>query len=436
MTTSNQQSFLIESQKWMALALLLLTGWILYLLAPVLSPFVMGAILAYLGDPLVDRLEKRKVPRTLGVSIVFILFSSIAVLAILMLVPLIQKQIVIMYESIPGFLKWINLTAIPWLEKQTGFSVETLEPGIIIDKLQEHLQSAGSIAASILSSVGSSSMALVLLITNLVLIPVVAFYLMRDWDHMVSKIQAMLPRKKVAMVTQLASEMDDVLGAFLRGQLLVMLALGIIYSVGLWMIGLNVALIIGMIAGLASIVPYLGFIVGIAAAIIAAVVQFGDFSVLLYVVIVFGVGQMLESMLLTPLLVGDKIGLHPVAVIFAIMAGGQLFGFVGILVALPVAAVIMVLLRYMTQQYKLSAAYSTDGASVEGSSNIQQSLGKNEVPKETVSETAKETAKETAGEAEIISEATRLKTEQTEDSETEESQVAAKKSSSYNTKID
>ncbi|MFT5520940.1 MAG: hypothetical protein ACI9IA_001540 [Enterobacterales bacterium] len=238
------------------------------------------------------------------------------------------------------------------------------------------------------------------------------------------------------MVTQLASEMDDVLGAFLRGQLLVMLALGIIYSVGLWMIGLNVALIIGMIAGLASIVPYLGFIVGIAAAIIAAVVQFGDFSVLLYVVIVFGVGQMLESMLLTPLLVGDKIGLHPVAVIFAIMAGGQLFGFVGILVALPVAAVIMVLLRYMTQQYKLSAAYSTDGASVEGSSNIQQSLGKNEVPKETVSETAKETAKETAGEAEIISEATRLKTEQTEDSETEESQVAAKKSSSYNTKID
>jgi hypothetical protein len=153
-------------------------------------------------------------------------------------------------------------------------------------------------------------------------------------------------------------------------------------------------------------------------------------------VIVFGVGQMLESMLLTPLLVGDKIGLHPVAVIFAIMAGGQLFGFVGILVALPVAAVIMVLLRYMTQQYKLSAAYSNDEASVEGSSNIQQSLGKNEVPKETVSETAKETAKETAGEAEIISEATRLKTEQTEDSETEESQVAAKKSSSYNTKID
>jgi predicted PurR-regulated permease PerM len=442
MTTSNQQSFLIESQKWMALALLLLAGWILYLLAPVLSPFVMGAILAYLGDPLVDRLEKRKIPRTLGVTIVFILFSGIAVLAIVMLVPLIQKQLVIMYQSIPGFLLWINETALPWLEKQTGFSVEALEPGIIIDKLQEHLQSAGSIAASILSGVGSSSMALALWLTNVVLIPVVAFYLMRDWDHMVNNIQAMLPRKKVAMVTQLASEMDDVLGAFLRGQLLVMLALGVIYSVGLWMIGLNVALIIGMIAGLASIVPYLGFIVGIVAAIIAAVVQFGDFSVLLYVVIVFGVGQMLESMLLTPLLVGDKIGLHPVAVIFAIMAGGQLFGFVGILVALPVAAVIMVLLRYMFQQYKLSAAYSTDGQLSEDSSNIQQSLDKSDVVNEADAETSIEAAQlktkqtegsETATENELGPE---LGQESDIGSEADESQGAANKSNPYNTKID
>jgi len=360
MTASNQQTFLVESQKWMALALLLLTGWVLYLLSPVLSPFVIGAILAYLGDPLVDRLEKRKVPRTLGVSMVFILFSSIAVLALLMLVPLIQKQLVIMYKAIPDFLIWINATAIPWVELQTGFSVASLEPDLIIAKLQEHLQSTGAIAANILTGVGSSSMALALWLTNVVLIPVVAFYLMRDWDKMVSNIQEMLPRKKVSVVTRLASEMDEVLGAFLRGQLLVMLALGVIYSVGLWMIGLNVALIIGMIAGLASIVPYLGFIVGITAAIIAAVVQFGDFSVLLYIGLVFGIGQMLESMLLTPLLVGDKIGLHPVAVIFAIMAGGQLFGFVGILVALPVAAVIMVLIRHLFQQYKLSATYSVD----------------------------------------------------------------------------
>ena len=205
MTASNQQTFLVESQKWMALALLLLTGWVLYLLSPVLSPFVIGAILAYLGDPLVDRLEKRKVPRTLGVSMVFILFSSIAVLALLMLVPLIQKQLVIMYKAIPDFLIWINATAIPWVELQTGFSVASLEPDLIIAKLQEHLQSTGAIAANILTGVGSSSMALALWLTNVVLIPVVAFYLMRDWDKMVSNIQEMLPRKKVSVVTRIRS---------------------------------------------------------------------------------------------------------------------------------------------------------------------------------------------------------------------------------------
>ena len=159
--------------------------------------------------------------------------------------------------------------------------------------------------------------------------------------------------------------MDEVLGAFLRGQLLVMLALGMIYSIGLWFVGLNVALVVGMIAGLASIVPYLGFIIGIASAIAAALVQFGDVTTFVYIAIVFGIGQALESMLLTPMLVGDKIGLHPVAVIFAIMAGGQLFGFVGILVALPVAAMIMVLLRHLHRRYKSSSMYGSDDNEIE-----------------------------------------------------------------------
>jgi predicted PurR-regulated permease PerM len=162
------------------------------------------------------------------------------------------------------------------------------------------------------------------------------------------------------MASTLASEMDEVLGHFLRGQLLVMLSLGLIYSVGLWVVGLNVALVVGMIAGLASVVPYLGFIIGIVSAIVAALVQFGDITSLIGVVIVFGIGQALESMVLTPMLVGDKIGLHPVAVIFAIMAGGQLFGFVGVLVALPVAAMIMVLLRHVHSRYKSSSVYGVD----------------------------------------------------------------------------
>ncbi len=358
--TNSENTFLSESRKWMTLAVLLIAGWLLYLIAPVLSPFVMGAVLGYLGDPLVDRLETRKVSRTLGVVIVFAIFSTLVIISLLLLLPLINKQLVIMYESIPGFLNWINKTVIPWVKEETGLSLMILEPKVLLGAIDSNLQSAGSIVAGLLKSIGSSGMAFALWLTNLVLVPVVAFYLMRDWDDLVLNIKNMLPRNNVATVNRLAREMDEVLGAFLRGQLLVMLALGIIYSIGLWIVGLNVALIIGLIAGLASIVPYLGVIIGIGAAIVATFLQFGDLSMVIYVMIVFGVGQMLESMVLTPLLVGDKIGLHPVAVIFAIMAGGQLFGFIGILVALPVAAIIMVLLRHMNQRYKSSTAYSKE----------------------------------------------------------------------------
>ncbi len=360
MTTDPDYSFLSESRKWMALAMLLLVGWLLYLLAPVPSPFVMGAVLAYLGDPLVDRLEARKVPRTLGVVIVFLIFTALAVISLLLLIPLIEKQLVIVYQSIPGFLNWLNTVAIPWVKDKTGLSLAILEPGAFRDAIEAHLQTAGNVLAGILAGVGSSGKAFAMWLTNLILIPVVAFYLMRDWDELVLNIKNMLPRNNVDTISRLALEMDEVLGAFLRGQLLVMLALGSIYSVGLWIVGLNVALIIGMIAGLASIVPYLGVIIGVGAAVIAAILQFGDLTAIVYVLIVFGIGQVLESVLLTPLLVGDKIGLHPVAVIFAIMAGGQLFGFIGILVALPVAAIIMVLLRHMNQRYKSSAVYSTE----------------------------------------------------------------------------
>jgi predicted PurR-regulated permease PerM len=173
-------------------------------------------------------------------------------------------------------------------------------------------------------------------------------------------VHELIPRRYEATVARLATASDEVLGAFLRGQLTVMLALGTIYSVGLWLVGLELALLIGMLAGLVSFVPYLGFIVGILAAGLAALMQFGDLLPLLYVVIVFMVGQAVEGMLLTPLLVGEKIGLHPVAVIFAVLAGGQLFGFFGILLALPVASVVMVLLRYTHERYVGSSLYSEE----------------------------------------------------------------------------
>ena len=174
---------------------------------------------------------------------------------------------------------------------------------------------------------------------------------------MVEKIRMLIPRPIEPTVSRLARESDSVLGGFLRGQLSVMFALGMIYGIGLWMAGIDFALLIGTIAGLVSFIPYLGATVGVGIGLIAALVQYGDWTHVILVCVVFGVGQMLESMVLTPFLVGDRIGMHPVAVIFAVMAGGQLFGFVGVLVALPVAAVAMVLLRYLYEQYTASRLY-------------------------------------------------------------------------------
>ena len=195
-------------------------------------------------------------------------------------------------------------------------------------------------------------------IANLVLIPLVTFYLLRDWQVLMNRLAELVPRQAAPVVFRMARDCDRVLGAFLRGQLSVMLALAVVYTLGLWLVGLDLALLIGAIAGLVSFVPYLGFIIGIFAAGIAAIVQFQDVTHLIPVVAVFGVGQLLESFVFTPFLIGDRVGLHPLAVIFAVMAGGQLFGFTGILLALPAAAVIMVLLRYAHERYLRSGAYS------------------------------------------------------------------------------
>ncbi len=208
-----------------------------------------------------------------------------------------------------------------------------------------------------MSSVSHSGGVIAEWLMNLLLIPVVTFYLLRDWDGLIAKVHDLLPRRVAPTATKLAGEVDTVLAAFVRGQFYVMLALGGIYSIGLWMTGLDVALLIGMLAGLVSFVPYLGSIVGIVMACVAALVQFHELIQLVPVAIVFIIGQSLEGMVLTPMLVGDKIGLHPVAVMFAVLAGGQLFGFLGILLALPVASVIMVLLRHVHDLYRYSDFY-------------------------------------------------------------------------------
>ncbi len=347
-----------DSQKWMLLAGLVLTGWLLYLLAPVLTPFLIAALLSYLGDPLVDRLEARKLSRTVGVVIVFALILLFGLLLLLVLVPMLETQIRILIEKIPQALMWVNQHLLPRLSERLGMDIQGIDPELIRKAVTGHWQQVGNVAGQLLKSISSSGQLLLGWLASLMLIPVVSFYLLRDWDHMVAHIRDLLPRNREPTVTRLTQECDAVLAEFMRGQLLVMLALGVIYTLGLWIVGLELALLIGMLAGMVSFVPYLGFIVGIVVAGFAAVMQFHDVIHVFYVLIVFGVGQALEGMLLSPLLVGDRIGLHPVAVIFSVLAGGQLFGFFGVLLALPVAAVIVVLLRHTHQLYLNSEFYT------------------------------------------------------------------------------
>jgi len=347
-----------EAGKFLILSLVVLTGILLYLLAPVLTPFLAAAILAYLADPLVDRLEALRLPRTLAVSIVFISLTVLAVVALLILLPLLQRQFLLVAHKLPAWIDALRSGLLPWLQANFGIGPELLDLETLKSSLQQHWRDAGTVAARLLASLSRSGLAITAWLVNLLLIGVVTFYLLRDWDRLVAAVRGLLPRRWEPLVVQLARESDEVLGAFLRGQLLVMLALAMFYSAGLMWIGLELGLLIGLLAGLVSFVPYLGFIIGIAAAGLAALLQFQELLPLAYVALVFGLGQLLEGTVLTPWLVGDRIGLHPVAVIFAVLAGGQLFGFLGVLLALPVAAVIAVLLRYLHARYQASDLYA------------------------------------------------------------------------------
>lgn len=356
------QLIVSESQKWMLLTATVLVAVLLYFLAPVLTPFISAAFLAYLGDPLVDRLEARRLNRTLSVTIVFSIIFLVITLVLILLVPMLESQISYLIRKMPSHLAWVQQELIPGLAHRFNLDPTTFNFNALREMLSQQWGQGGNIIFNIFKSVSNSGMLIMVWIGNLVLIPVVTFYLLRDWDILVARVHELLPRSKEPVIKKLAIESDNVLAAFLRGQFMVMILLGIIYSLGLKIAGLKLALLIGMLAGMVSFVPYLGFIVGIVAASVAMLLQTQDIYQLWPVIAVFGVGQMLEGMVLTPMLVGDKIGLHPVAVIFAVLAGGQLFGFIGVLLALPVAAVIAVMLRHLHSQYLSSSLYETGKA--------------------------------------------------------------------------
>jgi predicted PurR-regulated permease PerM len=343
---------------WSAkVALAVLAGLLvlLYLLGPVLAPFVVSAGLAYLADPLVDRLQLR-MSRTLAVTLVFVVLTSLFLPALILLLPLLVEQVREFITHVPDYLDWIQNKGLPAIGIQLPAEMR-LDSENIKRVVAENLPQAGGIARDLFGTLSRSGGAFLLFMANMLLIPVVTFYLLRDWDRLIEWIDGALPPRYRDTARNLAQESDVVLSGFLRGQLLVMLSLGAIYSIGLWIVGVKLALLIGIGAGLVSFVPYLGFIAGLFAASIAVLAQMNGLTPLLGVFAVFMIGQVVESMLLTPWLVGDRIGLHPVAVIFAVMAGGQLFGFVGVLLALPLTAVLAVLLRHAMARWRDSELF-------------------------------------------------------------------------------
>ena len=337
--------------------------WVLYLLKPVVLPFIAAFLVAYLFSPLVDKLHRIGLPRWLSIGIVFIGIGVIVTLAIWYVVPLVWQQLIYARDSIPAGIHWLNYTFLPWVSQTFNVEAMEIDTEQISKVVMEYIQtnySADSIQSVVLR-VAQSGLNFIQIGGVVVLIPIIAFYFLLDWDRMLESLRRLIPRHYEKTTLGIVGECHNVLGAFVKGQFLVMFLLGVVYAVGLQLIGLEVGLIIGMVAGLASIIPYLGFGVGIIAAVIATLFQFGiDWTHLALVIIVFMIGQAIEGYILQPFLLGDKIGLSPVAVVFAVLAGAQLAGFLGMLIALPVAAIIVVLLRHAREWYEKSQLYDSN----------------------------------------------------------------------------
>ena len=338
--------------------------WTLGQLLPILMPFISAIIFAYLFNPLVDFLSKRgHVPRWFSISLVFVTIGLALILILWFLVPLIWEQILYVRANIPNAIQWINSTLRPWLQLQFQIETNRISLDVVTTWLTNYLQSNYSLdnTQQMITRLAQSGLSIISLLSLAVLIPIVTFYFLLDWKQMLARFRRLIPKRLEKKTIEILNECDVVLGSFVKGQLLVMILLGVIYAVGLQLIGISVGLIIGIAAGLLSIIPYMGFAVGLAAAVTACLFQYGiAWEHLALVAIVFGIGQLIEGYILQPFLLGNRIGLSPVAVIFAVLAGAQLNGVIGMLLALPVAALLVVFSRHIVEFYHRTNFYSLD----------------------------------------------------------------------------
>ncbi len=328
----------------------------LYLIRSVLLPFVLGMATAYFLDPAADKLQQWKCSRNVATLTITSLFFSLIILAVFLGVPLIASQISTLLNAIPDYIATFNRDVVPLVEQK----LSGLSPSLLADIKGGISSSTGLVASAVanfFTGLLTSGIAFINILSLVLITPVVAFYLLRDWDRITASIDALLPRKHADVIREQLAIIDKTLAGFLRGQLNVCLLLGLYYAVGLSLIGLNSGFLIGMITGFLVIFPYVGLLVGMASGMAVAFFQFDDVTPIALVLAVFVSGQILEGNFVTPKLVGEKVGLHPVWVIFAMLAGAALFGFVGILIAVPFAAVVGVLTRFAINQYHNSAYY-------------------------------------------------------------------------------
>jgi predicted PurR-regulated permease PerM len=344
----------LATAAWIGAGLALLT--LMALLSSVLAPFALAAVLAYLLVPGVDWLQRRRLPRSAAALVMMVLTGLVLLGLVLILVPVLQRETEMLREQWPALITRLNANVAPRLHDWFGWSV-SFDAQALTDLLAPNETEKGALAASVLHRLRSGGALLLGTLGMLVLVPVVLFYLLLEWHPFIQRFEGTIPRRWHARVIDMVREIDSVLSQFLRGQLTVMATLAVYYSAALALAGFHSALPIGVLTGALSFVPYVGYSIGLLLALGASLLQFDGWYGPLMVAVVYGLGQVLEGFVLTPRLVGERIGLHPLAVIFALLAFGQLFGFFGVLVALPSSAVLLVALRRVKRAYFASAFY-------------------------------------------------------------------------------
>jgi predicted PurR-regulated permease PerM len=344
----------VAAAVWVGVGLALLA--LMWLLSSVLTPFALGAVLAYLLVPGADWLQRRGLPRWAAALVMIVLTALVLLGLVLILVPVLLRETSALWEEFPAIITRLNTNLTPRLHEWFGWTI-TFDARALTELLASHVSSQDALAASLLARLRSGGALLLGTLGMLVLVPVVLFYLLLEWHVFSARVESVIPRRWQAQVVGMASEIDSLLSQFLRGQLSVMIALALYYSAALALAGFESALPIGVLTGTLAFVPYVGYAIGLVLALGAGLLQFDGWYGPAIVALVYGLGQVLEGFVLTPRLVGERIGLHPLAVIFALLAFGQVFGFFGVLVALPSSAVLLVALRRLKRAYFASAFY-------------------------------------------------------------------------------